>query len=91
MTYEDPENHIFVISHDCAIGCNRMPHNDDCVVEHGNMILESIYLDDQLARGAEMSRCVGIDHLEAQPYILDIDLDAFHSRRAIEPADPSEH
>lgn len=87
MTYEDPENHIFVISHDCAIGCNRMPHNDDCVVEHGNMIIESIYLDDQLARGAEMSRCVGIDHLEAQPYILDIDLDAFHSRQAIEPVD----
>jgi len=88
MTYEDPENHIFVISHDCAIGCTRMPHNDDCVVEHGNMIIESPYLDDQLARGAEMSRSVGIPHLEAQPYILDIDLDAFHSRQAIEPTDP---
>ncbi len=87
MNYEDPANHIFVISHDCAVGCSRMPHNDDCVVEHGNMVIESIYLDDQLARGAEMSRCVGIDHLESQPYILDIDLDAFHSRQAIEPAD----
>ncbi len=87
MTYEDPANHIFVISHDCAIGCSRMPHNDDCVVEHGNMVIESIYLDDQLARGSEMSRCVGIEHLEAQPYILDIDLDVFHSRQAIEPAD----
>jgi len=87
MTYGDPENHVFVISHDCAIGCNRMPHNDDCVVEHGNMIIESIYLDDQLARGTEMSRCVGIPHLEREPYILDIDLDAFHSQQAIEPAD----
>ncbi|RTL52292.1 MAG: hypothetical protein EKK46_11060 [Rhodocyclaceae bacterium] len=87
MTYGIPGNHIFVISHDCAIGCNRMPHNDDCVVEHGNMVIESIYLDDQLARGAEMSRCVGIEHLEAQPYILDIDLDVFHSRQAIGPAD----
>ena len=87
LTYEDPENHIFVISHDCAIGCNQMPHNDDCGVKHGNMIIESIYLDDQLARGAEMSRCVGIGHLEEQPYILDIDLDVFHSRRAIDPAD----
>lgn len=89
MTYEDPENHIFVIPHDCAIGCTRMPHNDDCVVEHGNMIIESIYLNDQLARGSEMSRCVGIARVNAQPYILDIDLDAFHSRKAIEPADPS--
>ena len=88
MIYEDPENHIFVISHDCFIGCTRMPHNDDCVAEHGNMIIESAYLDDQLARGAEMSRCVGIDHLETRPYILDIDLDAFHSQQAIEPVDP---
>ena len=88
MSYEVPENHIFVISHDCAIGCTRMPHNDYCVVEHGNMIIEATYLDDQLARGAEMSQCVGIDHLEALPYILDIDLDAFHSQQAIEPVDP---
>lgn len=57
MTYEDPVNHIFVISHDCTIGCTRMPHNDDCVVEHGNMVIESIYLDDQLARGP---RCHGV-------------------------------
>jgi len=89
MTYENPDHRIFVISHDCALGCTRMPHNDDCVIEHGNMVIESIYLDDQLARGSEMSRCVGFPHLEAQPYILDIDLDAFHSRKAIEPADPS--
>lgn len=85
LTYEDPESHIFVISHDCAIGCTRMPHNDDCVIEHGNMIIESVYLEDQLVRGAEMSCCVGIPHLELQPYILDIDLDAFHSQQAIKP------
>lgn len=87
MIYADPGNHIFVISHDCAIGCNRIPHNDDCVIKHGNMIIESAYLNDQLARGAEMSRSVGIDHPESQPYILDIDLDTFHSQQAIEPAD----
>lgn len=89
MTYAEPDNHIFVIPHDCAIGCVRMPHTDDCVIEHGNMIIESVYLDDQLERGAEMSRCVGIPHLESQPYILDIDLDAFHSQAAITPSDPS--
>jgi len=88
MTYEMPSNHIFVISHDCAIGCTKMPHDDDCVVEHGSMVIETIYLDDQIARGAEMSRWVGIPHLEAQPYILDIDLDVFHSQKAINPADP---
>lgn len=89
MTYEEPADHIFVVSHDCAIGCAKMPHDDDCVIQHGNMIIESIYLDDQLVRGAEMSRCIGLSGIEEQPYILDIDLDAFHSRKAIEPIDPS--
>lgn len=89
MSYGKPDNHIFVISHECAIGCNKMPHDDECLVQHGNMIIESIYLNDQLARGAEMSKCVGLADLEYQPYILDIDLDAFHSRKAIEPTDPS--
>lgn len=89
LTYDKPDNHIFVISHDCAVGCTKSPHDDECLVQHGNMIIESSYLEDQLARGAEMSRCVGLPHLEEQPYILDIDLDAFHSRKAIEPNDPS--
>ncbi len=89
MTYEEPDNRIFVISHDCAIGCTRMPHNDDCLVDHGNMVIESIYLEDQLARGSEMSRSVGLPQLEDKPYILDIDLDVFHSQKAIEPTDPS--
>ena len=89
MTYDKPDNHIFVISHDCAVGCTKRPHDDECLVQHGNMIIESNYLEDQLVRGAEMSVCVGLPHLEEQPYILDIDLDAFHSKKAIEPDDPS--
>jgi hypothetical protein len=89
MTYTKPDDHIFAVSHDCAIGCNKVPHDDDCLIQHGKMIIESNYLDDQMARVAEMSRCVGITHLEDMPYILDIDLDAFHCRKAINPDDPS--
>ena len=32
---------------------------------------------------------MGLADLEAAPYILDIDLDAFHTRKAIEPNDPT--
>lgn len=42
MTYEEPANHIFVIPHDCAIGCSKRPHDDDCVMQHGNMIRKSV-------------------------------------------------
>ncbi len=89
MNYEIPSNRIFVIPHECAIDCQRMPHNDDCVIDHGNMIIESIYLNDQLKRASEMSICAGFADIEGRPYILDIDLDAFHSKKSIDPDDSS--
>ena len=79
----------YVIPAPCYIGCATRPHNDDCVTRHALEIIEARYLEDQLARGSEISRCFGLPDLEAAPYILDIDLDAFHSRKAITPDDSS--
>lgn len=87
MTYTTVANRIYALPFDCFVGCQAMPHTDDCLLQQSNEIIESKYLDDQLARGAEISRCIGLAHLEAAPYILDIDLDAFHTRRAISPQD----
>lgn len=89
MTYAPAANRIYALPFDCFIGCRAMPHNDDCHARHSDEIIEARYLDDQLQRGAEISKFVGLPDLEAAPYILDIDLDAFHSRRAIAPQDPS--
>lgn len=89
MTYKPAANRIYALPFDCFIGCQAMPHDDDCLMRQSDEILEARYLDDQLARGSEISRCFGLPDLEAAPYILDIDLDAFHTRRAIKPEDPS--
>jgi len=89
MTYKATAERIYVIPAPCYIGCTTRPHNDDCVTRHALEIVESRYLEDQLARGSEISRCFGLLNLEAAPYILDIDLDAFHCRKAITPDDPS--
>lgn len=89
MTYAATAERVYVIPAPCYIGCVSRPHNDDCVVRHALEIVETRYLEDQLARGSEISRCFGLPNLEAAPYILDIDLDAFHSRKAITPDDPS--
>lgn len=89
MTYKPAENRIYALPFDCFIGCQAMPHNDACQVRQAGEIIEARYLDDQLVRGAEISRCFGLPDLEAAPYILDIDLDAFHTRRAINPQDAS--
>lgn len=89
MTYVATPERIYVIPAPCYIGCMTRPHNDDCVTRHALEIVEARYLEDQLARGSEISRCFGLQNLEVAPYILDIDLDAFHSRKAITPDDPS--
>lgn len=89
MTYEPAANRIYALPFNCFIGCQTRPHNDDCLVRQSDEIIEARYLDDQLARGSEISKCFGLPDLEATPYILDIDLDAFHTRRAINPEDPS--
>jgi len=89
MTYAASADRIYVIPAPCYIGCQTRPHNDDCVTRHALEIVEARYLEDQLVRGSEISRCFGLPNLEAAPYILDIDLDAFHSRKAITPDDPS--
>lgn len=89
MTYNATTNRIYPLPFECFIGCQSVPHNDDCRVRHSNEIIESRYLDDQLARGAEISSGFGLPNPESAPYILDIDLDAFHSRRAINPDDSS--
>lgn len=89
MTYAPAANRIYALPFDCFIGCQAMSHNDECHARHSDEIVEARYLDDQLQRGAEISKFVGLPDLEAAPYILDIDLDAFHSRRSITPEDPS--
>ncbi len=89
LTYIATTNQIYVIPSECYIGCREKPHNDNCAVQHANEIIESRYLEDQLSKGAKISACIGLTHLEAEPYIFDIDLDAFHSRQAINPGDAS--
>jgi len=89
MTYAAAPNRIYALPFDCFVGCQAMPHNDDCFLQQSNEVIESKYLEDQLTRGAEISRCIGLPNLEATSYILDIDLDAFHTRKAISPSDPT--
>jgi hypothetical protein len=89
MTYQPAANRIYALPFDCFIGCQASLHDDNCRVRQADEILEVRYLDDQIERGSEISRCIGLPNLEAAPYILDIDLKAFHTRRAINPQDPS--
>lgn len=73
----------------CGIGCAKTSHDDGCRSFHSAQVLESIYLDHELAVLNGLAAQDGVPKLEAGPYILDIDLDYFRSEKAIAPDDPT--
>ena len=88
--YGEPnEARLYVVPFKCAMDCAKRVYDDECVVHHAVEIIETRYLDDQLARLREMTNRLGLPDIEALPYILDIDLDVFHSMKAATPDDAS--
>lgn len=85
--YLAPKDGIYVVPHKCAIGCQKKVYDDECAAHHALQIIEAPYLDDQLRRIGEITQCLGLPNIESLPYILDIDLDAFHSIKAANPCD----
>lgn len=78
---------IYLIENLCAIGCPRGPHNDDCRIPHFNQAIESVFLDHKLSILNEMLPGIVIDGYIQGDYILDIDLDYFHTLQSINPQD----
>lgn len=87
FTYHSPKDGIFEISSICAVGCTKVPHDDDCTRPHYDQVLESVYLDNQLSIAEEMATSIGLRSVKESPYILDIDLDYFHTDKAANPTD----
>jgi hypothetical protein len=85
FTYKVPERKIFIVPHECAIGCQRGPHNDDCTIDHANQAIEDIYLENQLQLINQMSTTSGLGSINENTYILDIDLDYFQTKKSINP------
>jgi hypothetical protein len=67
----------------------KTSHDDECTSRRSAQVLESVYLDQKLKALDTMAAQDGVPPVEAEPYVLDIDLDYFHSERAIEPDDPT--
>ena len=80
---------IYVVPHKRAMTCQKKVYDDECALHHALEIIETPYLDDQMRRIGEITKCLGQADIETLPYILDIDLDAFHSMKAAQPDDAS--
>ncbi len=71
----------------CYIGCPRQSHNDDCTIPHYNQAIESALLMKKLSIMKEMYPSFFTDNFFNVPYIIDIDLDYFHTCKAVLPED----
>lgn len=86
--YTYPESNIYIVENICSIGCEG-PHNDDCVIPHFNQAIESNFLLHKLSIINEMKPGLVINNNIIEDYILDIDLDYFHTIDSISPIDTS--
>ncbi|HEY1743770.1 MAG TPA: hypothetical protein VGG18_11440, partial [Granulicella sp.] len=85
--YRLPESKIFIIPFGCHTGCTATAHDADCHRALSDQILESCLLERQIGIASEMSNSVRTVDLRAKPYILDLDLDTFHTHHSLTPDD----
>jgi len=80
---------IYVTEMRCHPSCQRMPHNDDCTRDFHASVIEDKQLVLQLDQINKFGqKKVGFQKVLDTKFVLDIDLDFFHSRKAIQPDSP---
>jgi hypothetical protein len=80
---------LYIVGNECYAGCNKMPHDDDCTLPHFNQAIESEFLLDKLSIINQMSPGIVKNGSLNTDYVLDIDLDYFHTTKSIQPNDAS--
>ncbi|UYZ23299.1 UPF0489 family protein [Mesobacillus jeotgali] len=85
--YTYPESKLYIIEKGCFIGCDKRQHDDECERELYKQIIESNNLNNKLDIINEMNPGIVKDNEIVSEYILDIDLDFFHTMDSIQPKD----
>lgn len=76
LTDCDNTNIYYIKRSSCYPGCNKIPHDDECIRTMYDKCIEDEFLQDALNN---------IPMQYKDNYILDIDLDYFHTIRSLEP------
>jgi hypothetical protein len=82
-----PKDKILVVPTVCMPGCQNSPHNYECKNTLYDNVLDSSFLGPKLEEADRMSSICGIPSSRCKSYILDIDLDYFHTRKSVDPGD----
>lgn len=85
FNYTLPANKMFVIPGACPSFCINSPHNKECLRKTHDLAIDDQLLSERLATLKEMDRSSGLNSFDESPYILDIDLDYFNTKAAINP------
>lgn len=86
--YPESENGMYIIGANCWIGDednHPTPHDNSCIKPHYDQATESIYLEDKLSTINKMNPGLVKNNQLTVEYILDIDLDYFHTLQSIQP------
>jgi len=82
-----PAKKILVVPTVCMPGCQNSPHNYECKNTLYDNVLDSSFLGPKLEEADRMSSICGIPSSRCKSYLLDIDLDYFHTRKSVDPGD----
>ncbi|MEW6203207.1 MAG: UPF0489 family protein [bacterium] len=87
--YPVSEDHMYFIDPECHSSCRKDCHDDKCTRPHYDEALETVFLAKKLQIIFEMACTSGeFQSLIDENYILDIDLDYFHTEKSIIPYCP---
>ncbi len=89
-TYPRSKDGLYLVGSSCTPGCRKRPHDDDCNQREHDAAIDSDYLESRLGTANEMATsALGWSSWRQNPYVLDVDLDYFNTRKSVAPPDPT--
>lgn len=85
MTYSIPKNRMFIASDEYTFDQRECENGDVALVRHRDRAIEDAHVSIRLSDLRQMSFTSGLPWFEANPYVLDIDLDYFNTWKSINP------
>lgn len=82
-----PDDKILIVPTVCMPGCQKSPHDQECIDALYDKVLDSSFLGPKLEEADAISSSCGLPAVFSNSFILDFDLDYFHTKASVDPKD----